>query len=37
MQACLKEGWGYTMAYDAAIRSQSTRDALAFLEKALRR
>lgn len=37
MQACLKEGWGYTMAYDAAIRSKSTRDALAFLEKALRR
>jgi hypothetical protein len=37
MQACLKEGWGYTMAYDAAVRSESTRDTLAFLEKTLRR
>jgi|EndMetStandDraft_8_1072994.scaffolds.fasta_scaffold58128_4 dienelactone hydrolase len=37
MQACLKEGWGYTMAYDAAVHGESTRDVLAFLERALRR
>lgn len=36
MQACLKEGWGYTMAYDAGIHVESTRDTLAFLVKALR-
>jgi dienelactone hydrolase len=36
MQTCLKEGWGYTMAYDAAVRMESTRAALAFLSKALR-
>jgi hypothetical protein len=36
MQACLKEGQGYTMAYDAAVRAESLRDALAFLVKALR-
>jgi dienelactone hydrolase len=37
MQTCLKEGQGYTMAYDAAVRSESTRDALSFLERALGR
>jgi dienelactone hydrolase len=37
MQTCLKEGQGYTMAYDEAVRTESTRDALAFLERALRR
>lgn len=36
MQACLKEGQGYTMAYDAAVRAESLRDALAFLVKVLR-
>ena len=36
MQTCLKEGWGYTMGYDAAVRAESLRDALAFLSKALR-
>lgn len=37
MQACLKDGWGYIMAYDAAMHRDSTRDALAFLERVLRR
>jgi dienelactone hydrolase len=36
LQSCLREGQGYSMAYDEAIRAQSTRDALAFLLKALR-
>jgi dienelactone hydrolase len=36
MQTCLKEGRGYSMAYDEAIRAQSTRDALAFLLNKLR-
>ena len=36
MQTCLKEGWGYSMAYDAAVRAESLRDTLAFLSKALR-
>ena len=31
-----REGWGYTMGYDAAVRAESTRAALAFLSKALR-
>jgi hypothetical protein len=36
MQSCLREGRGYSMAYDAATRSLSLRDALAFLRKSLR-
>jgi dienelactone hydrolase len=36
LQSCLREGRGYSMAYDEAIRTRSTRDALAFLLKALR-
>jgi dienelactone hydrolase len=36
LQACRKEGQGYTMAYDAAVRTESTRAALAFLSKTLR-
>jgi dienelactone hydrolase len=36
MQACLKEGQGYTMGYDADVRAESLRDALAFLSKTLR-
>jgi dienelactone hydrolase len=36
MQSCLREGRGYTMAYDEAIRSLSLRDALAFLRRSLR-
>lgn len=36
MKTCLKEGRGYTMAYDAGVRAQSARDVLAFLSKALR-
>ena len=34
MQSCLREGRGYTMAYDEATRSLSLRDALAFLPRA---
>ena len=33
MQACLRDGRGYTMAYDEAIRAASVRDAVAFLRK----
>ena len=36
MQGCQNEGQGYTMAYDAGIRDESLRDALAFLLKTLR-
>jgi dienelactone hydrolase len=36
MQACQREGQGYTMAYDAGARAESLRDALAFLSKVLR-
>ena len=36
MQACLKEGQGYTMGYDADVRAESLHDALAFLSKMLR-
>jgi dienelactone hydrolase len=35
LQSCLKEGQGYSMAYDAAIRAKSTEDAVAFLLKRL--
>jgi len=35
LQSCLKEGRGYSMAYDAAIRARSTKDTLAFLRKRL--
>jgi dienelactone hydrolase len=35
-EACRKEGQGYTMAYDAVARTESTRAALAFLSKTLR-
>jgi len=35
MQGCTREGRGYSMAYDAATRSLSLRDALAFLRKNL--
>ncbi len=35
MQSCLREGRGYTMAHDEAIRSLSLSDALAFLRKTL--
>jgi dienelactone hydrolase len=34
-ESCLREGRGYSMAYDEAIRAQSTRDTLAFLLKTL--
>jgi dienelactone hydrolase len=37
MRACLQEGRGYSMAYDAALRAKSTDDALAFLSKVLGR
>jgi dienelactone hydrolase len=36
MRACLQEGRGYSMAYDAATRAKSTDDAVAFLLKNLR-
>lgn len=36
MQTCLKEGQGYAMAYDESARAKSTRETVAFLEKALR-
>jgi len=36
VQACRKDGQGYTMAYDAVARTESTRAALAFLSKMLR-
>jgi dienelactone hydrolase len=36
MQTCLKDGQGYTMAYDEAARAKSTRETMAFLIKALR-
>lgn len=35
MQACQREGQGYTMAYDAGARDDTLRDALAFLSKTL--
>ena len=35
MQICLKEGQGYTMAYDAGARDDALRDAVAFLSKTL--
>lgn len=34
-RACVEEGRGYTMGYDAAIRTQSTDAAMAFLRKHL--
>ena len=36
MQSCLKDGQGYTMAYDESARAKSTRETVAFLVKALR-
>jgi dienelactone hydrolase len=33
LRACLKEGQGYAMAYDAAVRARSTEDAVAFLRR----
>lgn len=35
LQVCLKEGRGYSMAYDASVRAKSTEEALAFLLKHL--
>jgi hypothetical protein len=35
MQACLKDGGGYPMAYDEATRWASLRDAIVFLRKNL--
>jgi len=35
LQVCLKEGQGYSMAYDAAIRAKSTEDVMTFLLKRL--
>lgn len=35
MRDCLKEGRGYSMAYDASLRARSTDDATAFLLKSL--
>ncbi len=35
LQACLKDGRGYSMAYDASARVRSTDEALAFLRKSL--
>ena len=37
MQACLKDGQGYTMAYDESVRAASLRDTLVFLRKNLGR
>ena len=31
MQGCLREGRGYTMAYDEAMRARALEDALGFL------
>jgi dienelactone hydrolase len=36
LQSCLKDGRGYTMAYDESARAKSTRETVAFLLKALR-
>ncbi len=36
LQTCLKEGRGYTMAYDESARAKSTRETVAFLLKRLR-
>jgi dienelactone hydrolase len=36
LRACLKEGRGYTMAYDALARARSTRETVDFLLKELR-
>jgi len=36
MQTCLKDGQGYTMAYDEAARATSTRETVDFLVKSLR-
>jgi dienelactone hydrolase len=35
LQTCLKEGRGYTMAYDESARAKSTRETVTFLLKAL--
>jgi hypothetical protein len=37
VQICLKEGQGYSMAYDERMRAKSIRDALAFLLASVRR
>jgi dienelactone hydrolase len=36
MQSCLREGRGYTMAYDEAMRAKALGDALGFLRRALK-
>jgi len=36
MQSCLKDGQGYTMAYDESARAKSARETVDFLVKALR-
>jgi len=36
MQTCLKDGQGYTMAYDESARAKSTRETVDFLVKVLR-
>jgi hypothetical protein len=36
MQSCLKDGQGYTMAYDESARAKSTRETVDFLVKVLR-
>ncbi len=36
MQTCLKDGQGYTMAYDESARARSTRETVDFLMKVLR-
>ena len=36
LQTCLKEGRGYTMAFDESARTKSTRETVAFLLKRLR-
>jgi dienelactone hydrolase len=36
MQACLKDGQGYTMGYDESARAKSTRETVDFLVKGLR-
>lgn len=33
MRSCLANGWGYTMAYDAALREKSLAETLAFIRK----
>jgi hypothetical protein len=35
-RTCLKDGQGYTMAYDESARAKSTRETVDFLVKSLR-